>query len=34
MALTDTHLLEEFLAAFNRHDADAVMQFFTHSLRK
>ena len=29
MALTDTRTLEEFLAAFNNHDADAVMRFFT-----
>jgi steroid delta-isomerase-like uncharacterized protein len=26
---TDTQLLEEFLAAFNRHDVDAVMELFT-----
>jgi steroid delta-isomerase-like uncharacterized protein len=29
MTPADTHLLEQFLAAFNRHDADAVMGFFT-----
>ena len=29
MAHTDTRTLEEFLAAFNNHDADAVMRFFT-----
>ena len=29
MAPTDADMLEEFLAAFNDHDADAVMEFFT-----
>jgi steroid delta-isomerase-like uncharacterized protein len=29
MTPTDTHLLEQFLAAFNAHDPDAVMEFFT-----
>ncbi len=29
MPSTDPHLLEAVLAAFNSHDADAVMEFFT-----
>ena len=29
MAQTDAHILEELLVAFNDHDADAVMEFFT-----
>ena len=26
--MSETRLLEEFLAAFNRHDIDAIMEFF------
>lgn len=29
MTQADAHMLEEFLAAFNRHDVDAIMEFFT-----
>jgi ketosteroid isomerase-like protein len=29
MASSDTHTLQELLAAFNNHDAEAIMEFFT-----
>lgn len=29
MTQADAHMLEDFLAAFNRHDVDAIMEFFT-----